>query len=361
MRPRSSVLVLLTLLAGCASEPLASDDRAKGGASSTGGTDARGPEVEGLTLDVPVSADTRAYVDLAPPRVVDTEATSADWDLAFQGYGVYTNGGSSGVGRGSAFGPLSLPTFLSDTAPEVPLVVDEPGGAFLRWYAYDDDHVLLSRFHVYALRDGERFYKLQILSYYGTRAGAPVSALYALRFAAVTPSGVSRTTVVTELDATATSEESECLNLETGERSRLSLSESARNMDWHLCFRRDGIRVNGGDAGPRGVAVADLHEAETDTERLVDVRARSAESELARFDEVDFPAVSDPNVSFRYDGITSAFTGLWSERTDPPTPKDAVWLVVGADGARYLLRFDGFTGATSSAPGTVHLRVKAVR
>ena len=70
------------------------------------------------------------------------------------------------------------------------LVADTAGGTFLGWYAYDGGtHTLYSRYHVYALRSGDQLYKLQLLGYYGDVAGAPVSALYQLRYAAVNTDG----------------------------------------------------------------------------------------------------------------------------------------------------------------------------
>lgn len=339
------------LALGCGSEPIGTDDEGEEEAS-------RG---EGTALELEVPDEGRVYVSLATPGVVSEG--SSTWDIAFEGYDVYTNGGDSGPGSGASFGPLAPPTMLSDTAPvSSPVVVDRPGGAFLRWYAYDDGHTLLSRFHVYVLRDGERFYKLQILSYYGERRGAPLSALYTVRYAEVTPDGASETRVATDLDATAETADTECLDLDTGERPRLTEEVSATSDAWHVCFRRDAISVNGGSAGPRNVVAVDLDAAATDTERLADIRELTPESELARFEAVDYARVSDPELVYRSDGIASAFAGRWLEpNADPPAPRDAVWFVIGHDGARYLIAFDGFTGATEASPGRIRMRVKAVR
>lgn len=360
MRPCSRFVSSLALLLGCTSTPVDSGPEGASGKRGSGDPDGPAPAQDGV-VELDVSARGRTYLDLAALSFVASQGTDTDWDLAFQGYDVYTNGGASGNGRGSAFGPLSPPTFLSDTAPDVPRVVDEPGGAFLRWYAYDSDHVLLSRFHVYALRDGDRHYKLQILSYYQERGGARLSARYSLRYAEVTSRGVSPPELVMALDATGETPESECLNLETGERLRLTVEQSAEDDRWHVCFRRDAIRVNGGASGPRGVEAVDLDAAATELEGITEIRARSAQSELGRFDAVDYARLTGPELVYRLDGIQSAFAGRWFEPTEPPTPKDAVWLVVGADSQSYLLAFDAFSGATAEAPGRVRLRVKAVQ
>ncbi len=150
-----------------------------------GGTpDAAGGSADQRTRSVALSVDPdhRTFVELATPSVVDLEGdgeTSIAWDIALQGRDVFTNGGISGPGDSSAFGPLSAPTFLSDTAPDVPLLLkDRAGGALIDWYDYDGDtHQLFSRYHVYGLRDGERLFKLQVLGYYGEQLGAPVAAL----------------------------------------------------------------------------------------------------------------------------------------------------------------------------------------
>jgi hypothetical protein len=335
-----------------------------------------GPDADPFTLgdelDVDVPATGRAYVKLgAPPQVVtitgDPKASNG-WDLAFEGLDVFTNSGVSGNGQCSAFGPLDSVVFLDNAAPEVPfLITDKTGGAFIRWYAYDGSaHALFSRFHVFGVKDGARLFKVQILGYYADRDGAPVSALYGLRYAEVTSAGSSPTQELQALDGTAggpsapLDSPSECLDLTNGARVMLTPAAARASTAWDLCFRRENISVNGEQGGPRGVGAIDLSADQTGTETLTTIQARTADTEKARFDAVDGAALATQ--SYRGDRIVSAFSDLWiAKGSNPPAPRKDAWYVVAADGkAKYLLGFARFQGANDKTPGTVVMRVKAV-
>jgi hypothetical protein len=291
--------------------------------------------------------------------------------LALRGRDVFTNGGISGPGNGAAFGPLSPPTFLSDTAPDVPLLLkDRAGGAFVDWYDYGgDQHQLFSRYHVYGLRDGKRYFKVQVLSYYGERLGAPLSALYRIRYAEVLAGEVGETQEIAEIDATAgndsadDSQLSACLDLDTQRMSELTPVEAADSDDWHLCFRREAIAVNGGLSGPRGVEAVDLQGDQTAQETEQEIQARSADSELAAFDEVDYAALSGDGLSWATDGVATAFAQRWLEPdSDPVALSDTVWLVLAADGAsKYLMKFESLSGDLGTDTATLSVRAKAVR
>src|SRR6185369_1614687 len=128
------------------------------------------------------------------------------WELEFKGADVFTNGGVSGSGKGSAFGPLTADTMKESTVPtEVPFMTDDfTGGPFIDWFAYDNtNHVLYGRFHVYGVRRGTELYKVQILGFYGEQLGAPVAAVYSLRYAPVTAGGSGATVTLDMVDGTA--------------------------------------------------------------------------------------------------------------------------------------------------------------
>jgi hypothetical protein len=293
--------------------------------------------------------------------------------MAFEGYSVYTNGGLSGPGEAGALGPYAPEIFDTGVDPASPILTrDAIGGAFLLWYGYDytnPAHALYSRYHVFGVRDAERLWKVQILSYYGEVEGAPVSAMYRLRYAELTQGGPLATQELSNLDGTAggaTGSEdspSECLDLGTGARVMLSPAEAVASPAWHLCFRREVISVNGELGGPRGVTAVDLNAAETPFETAAELEARTAESELGRFEAATLEALSDPKLGYRGDRVVSIFSDQWVDPTaSPPGPLPGTWVVLAADGdRRFMVSFTGFEGAEAATPGKVIARVRPVK
>ncbi len=350
---------------GGAPPPDASADGAQDG--SLGGA----PGAMPLALEVPVSATTTTYVKLSPPAVVQESdpAHATDWDLAFVGYDVFTNGGISGPGNGAAFGPLSVGLFgFPDEPVSVPfLIPDEAASAFVAWYAYESStHDLYTRFHVYGVSSGGHHYKLQILDYYGGDASMPVSGLYQLRYAEVTAHGSGKTVELDSVDGTldgtmpSPNAPSACLTLATGDIAMLSPVDAVNSSDWDICFWRDAIDVNGGIGGPGGVTAVDLEAADLDTETLTQVKQRTADNQAALFDGIDYAALTSSDLDYRGDYAVSAFTGQWADLgQDPPVPTPAAaFLVVAADGtSRYLVSFNAFDGADATSPGTVELGI----
>jgi hypothetical protein len=336
-----------------------------------------GPDNDlGVELNIDVPATGRVFVDLKTPGIApvggDGTASTA-WDIAFEGYNVYTNGGLSGPGDAGALGPYGPEVFASGVDPASPIITrDAIGGAFLTWYAYDyknPAHALYSRYHVFGVKDAGRLWKVQILSYYGEVEGAPVSAMYRLRYAELTPDETSATQELTNLDGTAggaTGNEdtpSECLNLETGARVSLAPADAVGSPAWHLCFRREVISVNGELGGPRGVTAVDLDAAKTPFEVPDELAKKSAESELGRFDSATYEALNDPKLAYRGDRIVSIFADQWVDPTaSPAQPLEASWVVVTADGeTRYIVTFTRFEGPTDASPGRIVMRVKPVK
>lgn len=329
----------------------------------------------GESVKVAVPATGRVYVKLASPPAIVTPAdpkTDKTWDLAFEGLDVFTNSGPSGSGLGSAFGPLEPVVFLSDALPTVPFHdADTTGGAFLRWWFYGGapDHALYTRYHVYGVKDGDKQWKVQVLAYYGERDGAPVSALYHVRWAEVTSAGLGPVQDLADLDGTAggaaggEDQKSECLDLGTRARTFLTPAEARVSSAWHLCFRRESITVNGEVGGPRNVGAVDLDAASSATETLAAVQAKGEDlpAQQARFDAVN--AASLAGQPFRGDRIISAFGTLWLKAgANPVAPADQAWLAYDASGKNtYLVGFASFDGATATATGTIDLRVKAVK
>lgn len=381
---RAALVGLLALLGsglpGCKSESL--DAPATGGAPNSGGAPgdadagaAGTPGTEMSGIEIEILPDARTYVALEGPKQVginpSSEQTSLGWDLAWQGRDIFINGGISGIGNCSAFGPLSAPTYKSDTAPDVPiLLTDRPGGAFLDWYDYVGQlHQLFSRYHVYGLIDGERRYKVQVLSYYTDLASAAEPAMYRVRYAEVTAKGVLDPHDVTGIDATAGGNKdddlqpSACLALDTEEVTSLTPSAASSSSDWQLCFRRDEITINGGLSGPRGMQAVDLQAAATATETDADVQARSADTEQKLFDDIDYAALTDPALEYRADSVVTAFGHRWlAPDSDPLAVDPSVWLVIGANGAsKYLVRFSDLQGDPAEGPAKLRVETKSVK
>jgi hypothetical protein len=329
--------------------------------------DGASPFTGGREVRVQVAETARTFLDLATGESTSTAPSS--WDLAFEGYDIFTSSGPSATGasrEGAAFGPLDSVLFAFDEAPFVPFMTpDRTGGAFLDWYKYEGspNHVLWSRFHVIGVKDGERLFKVQVLTYYGERDGAAIPALYKIRYAAVAPPGPLQE--VSLLDGSAggasapPTAKQECLDLGTGARIMLSTDEARTSSAWHLCFRRQSIFVNGESGGPRGVGAVNLQASAIATEDLAAVKQRTEVTERARFDAVT--AADFEGRVFRGDRVVSAFNQAWF---DPATrsPLRDTWLVASANGKqKYLVGFDRFEGATSKTPNVIVLRVKAVK
>jgi hypothetical protein len=343
---------------GCDETP-AQGGGGAGGEADRGGGD---PFASGAPLAVP-TGDEPTYVDLDRLAVVTADDA---WDLRFEGAQIFTNGGVSGEGEGGAFGPLDLGDFSESSVPaDIPFLFDdEEGGAFLDWYAYDSaNHLLYSRFHVFGVRRGEQHYKIQVLGFYGEAEGAPVSALYQVRFAVLSDGEIGATQAI-EVDGSAGGIEpgpddpSGCVNLGTGEQTLLTPAEAEASPDWDLCFRRAVISVNG--APEAKVQAVDLMSGATAGESLADVMEKTAASELGVFDAVDSQALSGSALEWLSDGVFSAFSGEWLVAgSDPLEPALATWLVAGADGvAPFFVGFESLEGAAATSVGTVHLRVK---
>lgn len=363
-RPFISPLFLLPslLLLGCSEGP--------GGSAAAGGAEG------GFEIPIEVPAEGRAFVNLADRRVESTpgkDASSADWDLAFEGYEVFTNSGLSGPGEGGALGPYNADVFASGIDPASPIITrDTIGGPFLTWYAYDYEdpaHALYSRFHVFGVQDGDRLWKVQILSYYGDVEGAPVSAMYRLRYAELPAEGAALPTQeVVNIDGTAggaTGSEdtpSECIDLGAGERVKLAPKDAVVSGAWHLCFRRETISVNGELGGPRNTFAADLDARDTPFETFDEVKLRTAESSRPAFEAITRDDLTSAGLAYRGDRVVSIFADQWlNPSVTPPEPLDASWVVVTAGGERrFIVTFARFEGATEASPGTIIMRVKPV-
>lgn len=131
--------------------------------------------VQSKTVTVGSSA---VYFDLAAGAV----STSAQWDIAFNGYAIRVNGGVSGSGTMMAVPDNATPfasitSAYAATAPAQAYRTDEFGGVFSasRWYKYNitgTDNQIWPTYNVYLLKKGASVYKVQLTAYYGTNGAS---------------------------------------------------------------------------------------------------------------------------------------------------------------------------------------------
>lgn len=315
----------------------------------------------------------QVYIDLSGPSVVSaTNVASLDWDLRFEGYQAFTNGGEAGVGKGASFGPSTDLDLLFDTIPDVPMRADLSDGAMMSWFWFSDAGIT-SRFHIYGVRDASgRTFKVQVLDYYGDDDAGQVSAVYTIRYAEVTDDAVGETLELSGIDATAGGVSAPagapcgCVDLNKGEFLELTKDEWATRSDWHLCFQRTDVFLNGGLSGPGDVTAVDLDVDPGSGEDmgLTDAeRERTADSERERFD-----AVSDADFGPSYLGWDKNYEVLprigtrWLTGTaEQPDPVPGTWFIRGADGESYFsVYFTDVTPVTGADAPRVRMQVKSL-
>lgn len=338
-------------------EPTASESSE----SATSAVDLPGSEfVFELTGDV--------YLELAGPSIVaDTDVTRTDWDLHFDGFDVFTNGGVSGAGEGAAFGPSTDLDILFDTVPEVPLRADASDGAMNSWFWYSDAGIA-SRFHIYAVRARGRVYKIQILAYYGG-ADASVAAQYSIRYAEITEAGPGEIQHLMDLDAAAggvdapPSAPAACLSLQSGDVSQLTSAERSLSLEWDICFQRTEVLINGGLSGKGDVRAVDLDwdvESGRDLGLTEEETTRNAESELERFSGVAYDDITAAHLPWdkQYAALPRIGQRWLSGRDLTPVP--GTWFVRDASGARHFaVLFTNVVEVSGGAP-RVEMQIKAL-
>ncbi len=353
-------------LLGAADASSTTDHEANDDATTLGDSGTALDSLPGEPMTIEVAPDSETFVDLSARGVVETTRNSTRWDLVFDGWKVYTNGGVSGPGQGAVFGPSDPLDLLFDTVPTVPLLQDKPRGNLTDWFIYTGGTVLC-RMHVYGIRDGDAYWKLQVLSYYGVEEASDteLSALFQLRYAAVDEDGSQETVLVDNLDATSggygnvDDTSAGCLNLATGERLSLDREQRATSRDWHVCFQRTDAFVNGGLSGPGNVSAADL-----DLDAVIPVETEAdLEAEQERFEAIGIERLTDAGLDYATDELVSSlFEDNWVDEVGPDaTPLEASWIVRGANGQEYFaLLFTQLEDADDESPGTVDLRVKTL-
>lgn len=357
---------------GCAQERALASVSADAGGSRDGGAGAGSGAAEPTDDSLPGSplaidlVRGPSFISLHSLQQVNTERSNLDWDLMFDGWAIFSNGGASGPGAAAVFGPSDPLDLLFDTVPAVPLREDQAIGALSGWYDYSAGTVR-SRRHVYGIESEGKRWKLQVLSYYGSDGDVSgMSAVMSLRYARVEPEGASEVVTLDGVDATSGGYDmpqvtrAACLDLDDGHIRQLDAEERASDSDWHVCFRRTEAFTNGGLSGPGSVSAADLDEfANVPSEAEVD-----ATRDLDRFEAIDWDDLADSRLNYRTDEyITSLLLDNWvTGRGAAAQPLNAAWIVRDASGARhYGLLFTRVAEGTERGPGRVELQVKPLK
>lgn len=166
--------------------------------SAAGSTDLDGEEIDTSF----VVGGVKTYFDFSSGYTVTptNPATSLDWDIYFvaemDGFKVILNNGlyGSGACRGvKAYVGLTDSTDINGytTFPVGPppiadiprtILMTNPDESDSSWYNYGSDHSVTSKNHVYIIKFGSAFYKLQMESYVGILSGLPVSGLVSFKW-----------------------------------------------------------------------------------------------------------------------------------------------------------------------------------
>jgi hypothetical protein len=341
-------------------------------AGQAGEVDAAGvtdwqPTLPGEPLQFNVAPDQDTFVSLERGAVVENaRRDSLDWDLAFSGYEIYSNGGASGPGKAAEFGPSQDLDLLFDAPPRVPFRADAAVGALSYWYTFSDN-TIYSRAHVYGVKDGTRFWKVQFLSYYSDADAGPVAGVYSLRYQELTPGRESEIVESDDLDATVGGLNSSqdlkgaCIDFASGQVVALTSAEAHASKSWHLCLRRTEAFINSGYSGPGQVMAVDLDRGRQ--ESAASILRETQSSMLDRFQAVDYAALSDAELEYAGDDqVRSVFGSGWVDAPGPdasPLPESS-WLVRAADGTHYYgLLFSALEGPSRATPGTISMRIKA--
>ncbi|XOZ32995.1 HmuY family protein [Halomonadaceae bacterium KBTZ08] len=137
------------------------------------------------------------------------------------------------------------------------------------------------------------------------------------------------------------------LNLKTGDTLALTAEEAAASTDWHLAFRRNDIKLNGGNSGPGdvagavGVAQSDFYTEDGSPNASVFLNA-TADSEKEHL----LATLSAPD-SWTSDAVVTEFGDAWytynRETHTVSANPDNGWLLRSAEGDSYArLRVNQF-------------------
>jgi len=143
--------------------------------------------VESQSASVDVSEGREVYFNLRTGQEVspDDPQNSSDWDLYFSGYSIKLNGGASGSGEAAALSAYESGMSFEDIVAPVGAGYrsDQVSSVFSNWYNYNmTTHTLSTKNHTYLVKTDQQTYKMQLLDYYKSVDGSPVSGWITFRW-----------------------------------------------------------------------------------------------------------------------------------------------------------------------------------
>jgi hypothetical protein len=206
------------------------------------------------------------------------------------------------------------------------------------------------------------------LGYYGGTNG-DVAAQYSIRYAEITEEGPGQVRSLTELDASAggvgapPSAPTACLRLEDGDVSQLTSAEQALSLEWDICFQRTEVIINGGLSGGGDVSAVNLDwdaESGRDLGLTEAETMRTAESELERFSDVGYDAITAAHLQWdKQYPVLPRIGQRWLSGRDL-TPVAGTWFVRDASGTRHFaVLFTNVVDVPGAAP-RVEMQIKAL-
>jgi len=220
------------------------------------------------------------YFSFNEGKAIECEQNSKEWDLKFENWFIFTNGGISGKNAGGGV-YMKADHYDEISAVNVPGMVftDNLGSVFDNWYDADmtDTFTISTKGFVYLVKKGEKTYKVSVVSYYGEAQGSPVSAVYTIKFADL--DAPEKVQTVENINATAGGTEAKgdgaYFSFENG---ILDLTDKAAgdSTEWDMKFKRFNINLNSGVSGKGEVKGVKLSRTDFDAVTSTDIPDESA-------------------------------------------------------------------------------------
>ncbi len=203
--------------------------------------------------EVEFNGNSDIYFSFTEEKIVEASIKDKTWDLHFNGWNIFTNGGISGSHAGGGI-YIKAEKYDDVTVSEVPGMVftDTYGSVFDKWYIADmvNSFTISTKGLVYLVKTDETVYKVRVDSYYGDVQGAPVSGIYTISLADL--SNLDDIKVIEGIDGSAGGSSGEgdagYFSFKNG-MLEMTDNEAKNSTDWDMSFKRYNINLNSGVSG----------------------------------------------------------------------------------------------------------------